>query len=274
MRNLLLFIIRYHAFFIFMALEMVSIVLITRNNNYHQSFAINSSNAISGGIFNAYNNVEDYLYLKKVNENLMEENAGFRSKQPSSLTIDTVTAYCIDDSLYRQVYEYIPSKVLSITTNQFNNYLTLNRGAMHGIEKGMGVIGPDGVVGVVTNVSEHFSRVMILLHKDARVSCKIERTNTRGTLIWKSTNPFYASLAYVNQPADLAIGDVLLTDGSSTFYPEDIPVGTITGFELPEGSDFYDIDVKLSTHFPSLEYAYIVNYLFREERSLVEGQQP
>lgn len=270
MRNLILFIVRFHAFFLFIFLELIAVSLITKNKQYHRSHIVNSSNAVSGKVLTMYNNIQDYLHLRRVNDSLLAEVGKYRSADMNSKVLDTVNTYCFEDSLYRQVYEYIPAKILSLSTNQFNNYLTLDRGKKHGVQKGMGVIGPSGVIGVVIDASNHFSRVMSVLHKDARVSSKIIRTNARGTIRWKTNDPHFADLEYVNQPADLRVGDTIMTDGSSTHYPEDIMVGTIKEFNLPSGSDFYQITVALSTPFNRLEYAYVVNYLYREEREQLE----
>ena len=38
-----------------------------------------------------------------------------------------------------------------------NNYLTLDKGIKHELEKGMGVVTSNGVVGIIKEVSEHLA---------------------------------------------------------------------------------------------------------------------
>ena len=59
----------------------------------------------------------------------------------------------------------------------------------------------------------------------------------------------------------------------TSFFPKNVPVGTIQNYELQEGSNFYDISLSLSTDFGSLDYVYIVNYILKEEQLELEADQ-
>ena len=272
MRNLFIFLARYHAFFLFLLLEALCIYLIIRSKTYHHSFFISSSNVVTGRIYDAYDNVTEYFYLKAVNDSLMAENARLRSDLRSAFTLDTTNQFSVNDTLLRQVYEYLPAKVINSTINEYNNYITLNRGSMHGIERGMGVIHSEGIVGKVINVSEHYSAVMSILHKDSRISSKIMPSGARGTLMWTGTDPTVGSLEYVSQPVKMKIGDTVVSTAASTIFPEGIPVGTIKSFELKSGSNFYEIELNLLTPLNNLQYVYVVNHLYKEEQLKLEEE--
>ena len=69
------------------------------------------------------------------------------------------------------------------------------------------------------------------------------------------------------------IGDTIITSGYSTIFPEGAFIGTINKFEQKQGSNFYDISVKLSTNFKTLSYVYVIGDLLKTERIELETIQ-
>ena len=50
--------------------------------------------------------------------------------------------------------------MINNSTNKRNNFITLNKGKVNGVKKGMGVVSNNGVIGVVHSVSENYSLVL------------------------------------------------------------------------------------------------------------------
>ena len=80
MLRLFQFIIKYQAFFIFLLLELLCAWLIVRNNRYQNAAFLNSSNQVAGTILNFNQNISSYFDLKKVNKQLVNENAQLQSE--------------------------------------------------------------------------------------------------------------------------------------------------------------------------------------------------
>ncbi len=99
------------------------------------------------------------------------------------------------------------------TTNLPNNYLTLNIGHEQGVGEGMGIICPEGIVGIVVKVSEHYSVVMSLLHKKALVSAMFKKSGTFGFSWGDKMDYRFATLAQI--PMSEKVGDTILTSGYS-----------------------------------------------------------
>ena len=74
MRNLLNFLIKYNYWFVFLLLEIASLVMLFRFNNYQQSVYFTSANAISGKVYEISGGIMSYFYLKSANETLLERN--------------------------------------------------------------------------------------------------------------------------------------------------------------------------------------------------------
>ena len=271
MHNLFLFLFRYHAFFLFMLLEVICFYLIIENNSFHRAAFNKVSDEVVGRTMTVYNEVTGYLTLGEQNKKLAEENAKLRNMLPSAYFADTSGIYAKKDSLRKQFYTYIPARVIQTSMNRVNNYIVINKGSKGGIEPRMGVVGPDGVVGIVKNVSPNFSSLFSLLHSQVTVSARVRRSGSRGTIRWDGGSPDYVNLEEITRQEQLQKGDTIFTSGVSRIFPDNIPIGTIDRFQLKEPGNFYSVRVKLATNFRKIDYVYVVNNIMHGQMdSLIE----
>jgi rod shape-determining protein MreC len=270
MRNLVLFIWKHYFFFLFLLLEGLCIYLVVQNNYYQRASFINSSNGLSANILQTSTNVEQYFYLKDENEALAKKNAELLSHAVGSFDATSNKEFTINDTTYHQKYIYTSAKVVNISTNRRNNFLTLNKGTKHGIQNNMAVITSTGVVGQVKDVSENFCTVMSLLHSKTTINAKIKKDGSYGPLTWDGSDFQYATLNDIPTHVRLIKGDVIVTSAYSRTFPENILIGTVESFERQSGKYFYTIKVKLSTDFKKLTYVYIVKNIHKDEQEELE----
>jgi rod shape-determining protein MreC len=265
MRNLLMFIWKNNYFFLFLILEAVAFSLIIRHNKFQNTGFLNSSNAVTGNIYRSYNNVASYFDLKKQNELLVAENAKLLSEAEGSFLKYENNVFIVDDTLKRK-FEYREANAVNYSINRRNNFITLDKGSLHGIEPMMGVIAPDGIIGIVKDVSENFCSVISVLNKNTIVSSKLKNSGYLGSLIWEGGDPTMAVLLDIPKHAKLNIGDTVVTSGASTIFPDGIMVGTITDFNLKDGDNFFKININLSTDFGKTGYVYVIKNLMSQEQ--------
>ena len=184
MKNLWLFLVRYNAFFWFILFFITSLLFVVQNNRFQRSTYINSSNIIVGSIYDKLNSWKNYLALEETNKNLAQENAQLRQRLQNGILLNTKDSIVLEDSIEQNRYVFTMAEVVNNSTHQKSNFLTINKGEKEGIEKGLGVITSNGVVGIVLNVSENFSTIQSLLHPDSRISVTLDTLNVFGSLVW------------------------------------------------------------------------------------------
>lgn len=272
MRNFIRFLTKNAFLFLFLFLELTSIVLLIKNNNYQHSKFLNSSNFLVGNLYESITNITNYLHLKSENEILRTQNAKLLSENKNSFIKIFGNTVQINDTSYFQKYIYTAAKVINNSTNQRENYITLDKGSINGIKAGMGVINSTGVVGIVKNVSANFSSVISLLHQKNSISGKIKSSNYYGSVVWDSDKNAYntAFLKEIPNHVKLNIGDTILTSGFSSIFPEGILLGTIKSYDLEKGANFYDIEINLSVDFKKIVHVYIIKSLLKEEQTALE----
>jgi len=265
MRNLFAFLFRYHVFFVFILLEIIAVGMLIQSHYYQASRFASSSNAWSGQILEHFRNSTDYFSLKKMNHLLAEENALLKNRiQKSAMQISPVK---------KGQYEYISAKIIKNSYNKRNNYLTINKGSMHGIENGMGVCINDGVVGIVRDVTKHYATVMSVLNKNTVISTRFAKSNHFGELLWDGKSHYFAQLHSIEKYVDVSVGDSLITNSFSSIFPEGITLGTVNRFQRDETENFYAIEVDLSVDFSNIDYVYVIKDLLKEERLELESKQ-
>jgi len=274
MRNLLIFISKYNAFFLFIIFEVGSLIILVNYNSFQKATYISSSNQITGQAYEKVSQLSGYLTLGKINDSLASENAKLRNELRSSFYLDTLTKRKVTDSIYKQQYTYVVAKVINNSVNQRNNYITINKGSKDGIAKDMGVICADGVVGFVVNTTEHLANIQSVLHKKTRISAMLADTKDLGNFLWgDNLDPHQGLLLDVSNNVKPRIGQKVVTSTLSSLYPVGIPIGTISNLHAKEGGLFLNMDVALSVDYSKLEYVYVINNRSALEQIQVEANR-
>ncbi|MBC7914619.1 MAG: rod shape-determining protein MreC [Pyrinomonadaceae bacterium] len=276
MRNLLIFISKYNAFFFFIIFFALSLTLVIRNNSFQRASVLNSSNIIVGQSYKRINSLQDYLHLAQVNDSLANENARLRSQLKTAFYFDSIEQKAVTDTNKLQQYTYIVAQVVNNSIHQKNNTITIDRGLKHGIKSGMGVISSSGIVGIVSDVSEHFATIKSLLHQDIKISSRILENQAFGSLVWgqESFDPQVAVLKDIPNHVEAKKGFKIVTSGYSSLFPADIAIGQILNTRKKSGEVSSDIKVKLSTDFSRLAYVYVINNILSKEKEVIESPKP
>ena len=270
MRNLILFLTRNYYFILFLLLETLSFFLLFQNNHFQRSHFLNSSNALSGNIYETYSEITGYFGLKETNKKLADENVFLRNQLKQSYASPGNSQVTVKDSVHKQQYIYLSSKVVNNSTNRRANYLTLNAGSKQGVKKEMAVICSEGIVGIVRDVSYNFCSVMSVLHENTRIPVNIKKFGENSILTWNGEDEWHAQMERIPSHLLLSKGDTVVTSSYSSNIPEGVMVGVVNDFQKIAGNTFYNVTVKLSTDFNRLSYVNIVNNLMRDEQIQLE----
>lgn len=245
--------------------------MIYRNNSFHEASFVNSSNKVVGSLFKWKGNITEYIELQRVNDELSAENEELRNRLQSNYVSVNDHFVMINDTLREQKYRQKAAQVVNSSINKQLNYLTINKGSAEGIKPEMGVLNTNGLVGVIKDVSEHFSTVLPIINLKFTASAELKRTGNFGLLRWDGDDFRYSYLNDIPRHVDVQVGDTIITRGSSAIYPRGIKVGIVSDVEEKEGTNFHKIRVKISNDFSQIRYVYVVENLLRKEQRELEN---
>lgn len=265
MRNIFLFIRRHFNLLLFFSLQIFSVYLIVTYNDYHRVIFSNSSNEITGSINKKFAEIRQYFYLKKTNDSLLRANEFLYNKLkadfsvPDSLPRTYIDSIKIDSLVKYRKYSYMGAKVVSNSVTTQSNYIVLDKGKIDGVKEGMGVIDPgSAVVGIVAEVTEKYSVVMSLLHKDSHISGKLQKGGETGILNWNGIDPDFISISNISKSAKVLKGDTIISSGFSTALPKGMYIGFVEALYKESRSNFYKIKFRSAANFHNIQYVYII----------------
>lgn len=240
-------------FLLFVGIEIFCILCIC-NNGIVQKFKIAEwARGIEFFLWEKKSAVIEYSNLKDINAQLAQEN--------KELLKELCRIKMEDTSMYVQPkefpFEFINAKVIKNTIGSSHNYLLIDKGSNHGIEEDMGVITPNGVVGITWSVGENFSYVVSFLNNQQQISAKIGASGTFGPLTWDGISSNKAFLSEIPQHIDVTAQDTIYTSGYSSLYPPGIPIGIATDSRIVNGTHRI-IDVTLFQDFSKLNNVMVV----------------
>ena len=245
---------------------------ILRYQLYQHSFYFNSSVSFFRTVDEWRSNIQHYMGLHDENRFLKEEN--LRLRKALSLNVSKINGFkdtgyvdSISPSLskYRVVYTYIPANVIKNTTNARDNFFIIDQGKNQGIQEGMAVIGPTGVVGIILAVSDNYAKGMSILNSKFEITPYIPSLEIRqGAINWPGDNSSEVELKEINRIEKVKLGMEVVTSNYSSIFPANVPIGKIVKI-ADNKSNFHKITLKLSTDFSRLQTVYCVKNNYQPE---------
>lgn len=249
---------------LFLVLEAVAQVVYFRYHQQQQSRLYEACVGVKGH-FLSMNRYRSKAALREENQRLQRENAWLRA---SLATASLQTVHFQDstttDSIYSQMYVYLPARIVDGHINLADNYFILDAGSSDGVEAGMAVISPNGIIGIVDRVSQHFSSVISVLHRQSMVSVSLASTGHSGSLIWPGVRCDEALLVDIPSHVEVKVGDRVVTSGLSVVYPGGIPVGFVSEISGKD-DDFYRLTIHFSEDYRCIDRVYVVKNLYKED---------
>ena len=244
--------------------------MISKSMKY-TSFALDRfCQTIVSPINEAWYNVIRHFSLEAENEQLVQQNIALLDERDNAFTFkdDSVYTAAVCDSNQRvkmRLYDYSYANIVYKTTDKTHNYIIIDKGRADGVTIDMAVLSAGGVCGVVSDVTEHFSSIISLLHPDARISARLLPSNQIGTVLWDGISAKYAQLYDIPQHVPVTVGDSIVTSGYSNIFPKDILVGIVEDVHETGHSSFLTIKVRLATNFNNVNTVYLIRNIYTSE---------
>lgn len=270
MRRIIYLIKKFRYFLLFIILEILAFIIIIQDHSYHQSKFVNSANFFTGGLYNKANSINEFFHLRKDNQLLSEENARLKNllgKRENTYAIDSFTV--IDTSQYFQKYDYSVAKIINNNYTKRNNFITLNKGAKHGLTPDLGVVNSKGIIGVIKNVSANYATVLSILNSNSNINVRLKNSNHFGTLVWDGKDYNITQVIDIPRQAVVKAGDTIVTGGKSAIFPEGIEVGVVKDFKYAQNK-YQIINILLFNDMSAIGEVQIVKNLHKDEQVTLE----
>ena len=150
----------------------------------------------------------------------------------------------------------IAARVIGREQAALSKTFWINKGSVHGLKSGMPVVVPPGLIGRLTDVSWHSSKVLLLIDENSNVDALIQRTRVQG--IVRGAGSRGCMFRYISKIQDVKEGDVIMTSGMSNIFPKGLLIGTVSHVDHRDVGLFLKILVTPFVDFSTLEEVLIL----------------
>ncbi|MEO8027123.1 MAG: rod shape-determining protein MreC [Bryobacteraceae bacterium] len=148
----------------------------------------------------------------------------------------------------------VAARIIGNAPGATSKVVLVDRGSTNGVERGMPVITPDGIVGKVTSVYQFASQVLLITDPTFAAGVLSQKSRVHGTL--KGQGHSTCLIDYVQNEQKVETGDWFFTSGDDRVFPKGLPVGQAT--VVRQGKTFKEIYVVPSGLQNGLEEVLIV----------------
>jgi rod shape-determining protein MreC len=146
----------------------------------------------------------------------------------------------------------ISGRAISNAGGPFVRSILVNVGSRQGVRRGLAAVSGTGFVGVVVEVGDLHSRVLLMTDLNSQIPVVVETTRDPGVLSGDNSNR--PRLLFLPQNANISTGDPVVTSGQGGVLPAGLPVGVITSI-----SDA-GVKVKSVVDWDRLEFVRFLDY--------------
>jgi len=156
----------------------------------------------------------------------------------------------------------VQAKLLSahvVATDVSSDYtgIRIDKGSKDGVQVGMGIISPAGLVGRVQRVSQSYSDILTVLDPTSNVDGIVQRSRARGIVSGQSKQ-VQCKMKYLDRLDDIAVNDVIVSSGFGSVFPKGLLIGTVSSVTLSSNGILQLVTVKTAVDIYQLEEVFIV----------------
>jgi|TARA_B110000495_G_scaffold41471_1_gene33769 rod shape-determining protein MreC len=235
---------------------------------------VNSSNIITGGIYEASSNVSGYFHLSSEVEQLRVQNSYLKKKLTGRRVLIGEEFTSIDDTSYLQQFDFLNAKIISSSKNGRKNSITINKGTENNIRPEMGVVGTKGIIGITTSSSGHYTYVKPLIHEDFILEVVHEKSKSFGFVKWTLSDDWRtATVVDIPNYVEVKPGDEILTRGSNGLFPVGEMVGFVLSVEDIPGEVYLKVKINLAEDFSSVYSVQVIDNVLKKEFEELKNNQ-
>jgi rod shape-determining protein MreC len=209
------------------------------------SYGIGGVRGTWGHYFALQNTSRDNEQLRHENDRLKLENIQLQSRVAEAARLEALLNF-------RQSHQHVPmlgARVIGSSADSASRTIYIDRGERDGVQKNMGVITPDGIVGKVIEAFASTSQVLLLTDKDSGVGAMIAESRIQSPV--GGTGEPRLDMKYVANDDKVDVGQLVVTSGMDRIFPRDLPVGTVA--QIKPGNPFKQIRIKPAANLERLE---------------------
>ncbi len=216
---------------------------------------------IGNGIRHFTDQFGDVSDLRAENERLQAENDRLRASDARVKELELENKQLTEQANFAvkfPQYKSVPARVVGRDPTLTQKVLVLDRGADDGIKVGMPVVSPNFLVGLVTEVTPHQSKVRLIIDQNMQIGVLLQEERAAGIMYGQWQQGGRLLVQHIGRDVNVNPKAIVVTSNWTLHVPQGLPVGVVTKVIRDEQSDTLKLEVAPYVNFDSLETVSIV----------------
>lgn len=271
--------IHIHPKYVYIFLTILCFVMVVLSFRFSDSFVGvktglgNIVTPMQKGINSVGRYISDRLDYLESKESLMKENEELKAKI-DELSYDNKILAGENSNLenYRELYKLdkkypdypkVAATVVSRDGNNWFHVFTIDKGTADGVTVDMNVIAGNGLVGIVSEAGEHYSKVRAIIDDKSNVSAMFEKTGETCIVKGNMESIFngYIDVEMISNTAQVKDGDEIVTSHVSDKFLEGLSIGYVKDIEEDPSTLTKTAHLTPVVSFDQLETVLIITQL-------------
>ena len=137
----------------------------------------------------------------------------------------------------RSIFKLVPARIVARDASTWYNSVIIDRGSAEGLKLDMPALTEEGLVGKVSNISDHSATVILVADEMCKVAVTVENSREQGIVRGEraSTNSIpQISLTFLSKQANLQAGQKVFTSGVGGVFPPGVLIGAVREYKVRE----------------------------------------
>ncbi len=149
------------------------------------------------------------------------------------------------------------AEIMSVATDPFEQRIVINKGSTDGVYEGQPLIGENGIIGQITDVSPNLSRAILISDRKHSLPVRVVRNDIRG--IASGTGQIdMLVMDDLPRNVDIQVGDLLVTSGLGGKFPRGYPVARVVDYSADNGTGFAEVKARPIEDLNRLRYVLLM----------------
>ncbi|MGB8643807.1 MAG: rod shape-determining protein MreC [Anaerolineae bacterium] len=147
-------------------------------------------------------------------------------------------------------------RVIGQDPSNLVKYIVIDQGREEGMALGMPVVTPQGLVGRISELGAHWSRVLLMIDPSSSVNGVVQ--SSRATGIIQGSQDGLLLMKYLPQGESVKVDDLILTSGIGGSFPKRLVIGQVLEVHKKDTDLYQEAVIKPSVDFGRLEFVLVI----------------
>jgi rod shape-determining protein MreC len=194
--------------------------------------------------------------LQRLADSLMIENVRLKETEAENQALRQLLNFTRANPWYEYKAATVAGQVVGYDPNNLLNYFIIDVGSNDGIAHNMPVITDRGLIGRISEVGPVSSKVLLVIDPSSSVNAYVQSSRATGLVRGEIGGGLV--MERIAQGEELRVGDIVLTSGLGSNFPDKLVIGQITEVEQRDVALFQQARIRSTVDFSKVKVVLVI----------------